>query len=566
MPRLFARSSTPGRTSRSRSADDNMTLGDRSMSEKSVSDRIMGRMKLNLTFLGIGGGSGAHNVVDNDTGSVVDSLADTVESNGASVSTKGGRLRRNYEQIRMRGTSSIQGVDGIRRRNYQQIRSKRSNYVGTRMNGATSTTSTDEEIPLEYSLKELRSMNENELRIVMSIAGVESPKALGDDDVASVNDEKSGGNVGLSSRRTKNSLVRLLVESGRVKLVPDGNTTNHVTTTKPEQQLSVRQLREAIQHAGLEEEARGMTEKSELIDLLQSKNLTNDSQIKTASETETASRRLDSFTTSVKGDDAGSDRSSMSRTPNRPTKTHETTSETRMSKLEKIAELKIENSNIKMENKSLKKTVKKLLGQLTNANTEKNELIQSSRQQYSGDDDNSVPKDTPPLCPIEEMHVRKVEGNSVLPRYLDETDETEGTVPASCEIDIDVLKNDSKAEKRLTMDSSASTESITQLRQKLKKEEQAHKSTEYRLKAEIDILTNEVTGLQRELGLALRSLDDAKERIRGSRESTHGLKREIRVVTARLKESVAEAEARDRLIDTFKGILLQKVGLDPANV
>jgi hypothetical protein len=523
-------------------------------------------MKLNLTFLGIGGGSGAHNVVDNDTGSVVDSLADTVESNSASVSTKGGRLRRNYEQIRMRGTSSIQGVDGIRRRNYQQIRSKRSNSVGTRMGGVTSTTSTDEEIPLEYSLKELRSMNENELRIVMSIAGVESPRAFDDDDVASVNDTKSGGNVGLSSRRKKNSLVRLLVESGRVKLVPDGNTTNHATTTKPEQQLSVRQLREAIQHAGLEEEARGMTEKSELIDLLQSKNSTNDSQIKTASETATASRGLDSFTTSVKGDDAGSDRSSMSRTPNRPTKTHETSSETRMSKLEKIAELKIENSNIKMENKSLKKTVKKLLGQLTNAITEKNELLQSSRQQYSGDDDNSVPKDTPQLSPIEEMHVKKVEGNSVLPRYLDETDETEGTVPASCEIDIDVLKNDSKAEKRLTMDSSTSTESITQLRQKLKKEEQAHKSTEYRLKAEIDILTNEVTGLQRELGLALRSLDDAKERIRGSRESTHGLKREIRVVTARLKESVAEAEARDRLIGTFKGILLQKVGLDPANV
>jgi len=74
MPRLFARSSTPSRTSRSRSADDNMTLGDRSMSEKSVSDRIMGRMKLNLTFLGIGGGSGAQHNVDNDAGSVVDSL------------------------------------------------------------------------------------------------------------------------------------------------------------------------------------------------------------------------------------------------------------------------------------------------------------------------------------------------------------------------------------------------------------------------------------------------------------------------------------------------------------
>lgn len=549
MPRLFARSSTPSRTSRSRSADDNMTLGDRSMSEKSVSDRIMGRMKLNLTFLGIGGGSGAHNV-DNDAGSVVDSLADTIESNSASVSTKGGRIRRNYEQIRMRGTSSVQVVDGLRRRNYQQIGSKRCNSVGTRMGGATTTS---EELPLEYSLKELRSMNESELRIVMSLAGVISPMALGDEDFVSINDGKS--------RRTNNSLVRLLVESGRVKLVPDGNTTNHATT-KPEQQLSVRQLREAIQHAGLDEKARGMTEKSELIELLQSKNSTNDSQMKTASGT----RRLDSFTTSTEGGDAGSDRSSMSRTPDIPTKTHETSSETRKTKLEKIAELKIENSNITMENKSLKKTVKKLLGQLKDAITEKNELLQSPRQQYGGDDnDNFVPKDTPQLSPIEETNVKEVTGNSVLPRYLDETDETEGTVPAACETDNAVLKNDSQAENRPTMDSSTSTESITQLRQKLKIEEQAHKSTEYRLKAEIDILTNEVTGLQHELGLALRSLDEAKERIRGSRESSHGLKREIRVVTARLKESVAEAEARDRLIDTFKGILLQKVGLHPAN-
>jgi hypothetical protein len=77
----------------------------------------------------------------------------------------------------------------------------------------------------------------------------------------------------------------------------------------------------------------------------------------------------------------------------------------------------------------------------------------------------------------------------------------------------------------------------------------------------MDILTNEVKGLQRELGLALRSLDDAKEREIESRESSHGLRRELRDVKARLKESAAEAEARDRLIETFKGILLQKVGL-----
>ncbi len=68
-------------------------------------------------------------------------------------------------------------------------------------------------------------------------------------------------------------------------------------------------------------------------------------------------------------------------------------------------------------------------------------------------------------------------------------------------------------------------------------------------------------GLQRELGRALRSLDDATERARESRESAHCLMRELRGANARLKESSAEAEARDRLIETFKGILLQKVGL-----
>jgi hypothetical protein len=70
-----------------------------------------------------------------------------------------------------------------------------------------------------------------------------------------------------------------------------------------------------------------------------------------------------------------------------------------------------------------------------------------------------------------------------------------------------------------------------------------------------------VKGLQRELDHALRSLDDAKERVRESRESSNCHKRDLRDATLRLKEAAAEAEARDRLIETFKGLLLQRVGL-----
>ena len=68
-------------------------------------------------------------------------------------------------------------------------------------------------------------------------------------------------------------------------------------------------------------------------------------------------------------------------------------------------------------------------------------------------------------------------------------------------------------------------------------------------------------GLQRELGHTLRSLDEAKKRARESRESSNCHRRELRDATLRLKEATAEAEARDRLIETFKGLLLQRVGL-----
>ena len=50
--------------------------------------------------------------------------------------------------------------------------------------------------------------------------------------------------------------------------------------------------------------------------------------------------------------------------------------------------------------------------------------------------------------------------------------------------------------------------------------------------------------------------------MRESRESNSNLKYELRSATKRVKELTAEAEARDRLVETFTKILLQKVGLE----
>ena len=69
-------------------------------------------------------------------------------------------------------------------------------------------------------------------------------------------------------------------------------------------------------------------------------------------------------------------------------------------------------------------------------------------------------------------------------------------------------------------------------------------------------------GLQRELGLALESRDSAKKRARELRESASSLKRQLRSSAGKAKELKAEAEARDKLIETFTKILLQRVGVE----
>jgi hypothetical protein len=68
-----------------------------------------------------------------------------------------------------------------------------------------------------------------------------------------------------------------------------------------------------------------------------------------------------------------------------------------------------------------------------------------------------------------------------------------------------------------------------------------------------------VNGLQRELGHTLELLDEAKEKSRECKESMNNMKRQLRNASKKVKELRAEAEARDRLIETFSNMLLKKI-------
>lgn len=81
-------------------------------------------------------------------------------------------------------------------------------------------------------------------------------------------------------------------------------------------------------------------------------------------------------------------------------------------------------------------------------------------------------------------------------------------------------------------------------------------------KAELEILTTEVAGLQRELATSLEALEDSEKRAREYRDMASNLKHKLRNTTSTVTELKVEAEARDKLIDTFSRILLQKVGVE----
>lgn len=443
--------------------------------------------------------------------------------------------------------------------------------VGRGLNGLGRTTSADDDYshvskpPVEYSLAQLRSMNEDDLIHIMQHAGVAS------EDITNAIIHKNSSSTAVDTpmmseeevtRRKKNALVALFVNSGHVKLVLNDMTTIAERNTSPMTKTTT-------------PSRRGTAD--------------NNLPIPSSGATSTAS---------IKSSDSK-----------------------KKTKLEKIAELKIENGNVRAENKSLKKLVKKLLSQLTVA-IEERDYASKQQQQYqqsmssllerdddvkpsmqNGDDTYALQRSS--LHSIDDTSGR----NASLRRDGNNDHDDNASFPPSEVVAVNQLSGDKPASVRSRKSistteasspafSSSSKTNISQLRQQLKNERGAHENTKFRMKVsclspfhfnhifldifehpivssscftlrsrslcyfktEIDILTNEVNGLQRELGHTLESLDTANEQLNEYKESMNNMKRELRRASKKVKELSSEAEARDRLIETFSSILLKKIG------
>jgi myosin heavy subunit len=257
--------------------------------------------------------------------------------------------------------------------------------------------------PMECSLAQLRQMSELELERTLDKAGVlpdEVDKAL--DEVAAVDTSIAT----IAEDQRKNALVMLLINSGKVKLVRgDRTSTGRQDSTRT----------------------------------IQTSNSFADSNYRDSLYDGT-----DASISSIPYNDetATSVRSGLSVSSSRE--------ERRKSKLDKIFELQTENSNVKRENKSLKKTIKKLLDQLTNVTQKEKEA-----------------------AALAEKYRQEVESSGTMPIVEEEVKQAASEDAAS-----DVALQ--------TMSRRDSDQSLDKIKQKLKKEKDAHQSTEFRLKVRPD--------------------------------------------------------------------------------
>ena len=465
-------------------ADDDMTIASAfSMGGSSVSDRIIGRMKKNLSSFG--GSSSSRNLSS---------------SSGASVNSTGGRMgfgssRRSQSSRSFAGLSSLRNNHGNNNDNARAP--KRSSSVSRMRKAAIAdpssvvfggmgghmdmreqsmlmgakrrhpsapparplasisnemlipyndqhSTNTDPDIePMEYSLKELRSMTESQLEQTMLQAGVPH------EDIAKSLDEAIAMDASIdtvAADQKKNLLVALFVHSGHVKLVR--GTKDH------RQRRSMNSV------------------------------ITTDSDITDRRSTFTSSKSdmsLGMSTMSMNVNDSASVVSGKSTTSSKQ--------QSRKSKLEKILELQTANSQVKRENKSLKKTVKKLLGQLLeieekDALAKKKEEEEGSRKSTmnsaSGGDDAQSSK--------EPYALDKSERSSNLPPLIPETDSVNDNGDNDANNDNNTAAektNRSRRSSDFSMDGSrieSTNKSISILKRKIKKDRAQFQNTEFRLK------------------------------------------------------------------------------------
>lgn len=251
--------------------------------------------------------------------------------------------------------------------------------------------------PMEFSLAQLRQMSEVELERVIRKAGVPSEDV--DQALKEIEAVETTAETATEDQRI-NALVMLLINSGKVKLV--------------------------------------RADKGRRTTMLSSNQDIADSTHTICDVTE------DSSVTSIPYNDEGgaSVRSGLSISSS-------TREKQRKSKMDKILELQTENSQMKRENKSLKKTVKKLLEQLTNL-TQKEKLAVALAEKY------------------------KKEFESGAPSQADKTEEAKEDGGDSADSTTHDLTQ--------ALGSSDADISIAQMQQKLKDEKSAHQSTEFRLK------------------------------------------------------------------------------------
>lgn len=76
------------------------------------------------------------------------------------------------------------------------------------------------------------------------------------------------------------------------------------------------------------------------------------------------------------------------------------------------------------------------------------------------------------------------------------------------------------------------------------------------------MLTREVEGLQKQLAYSLKSIEKNEQSTKESREATSKLKRRLNHASSTISKLKNEAEARDKLIESFTKILLQKIGMN----
>lgn len=482
--------------------EDDMTIG----SATSVSDRIIGRMKRNLSF---GGSNNKNNV--SSAGSVSSSKSSGRFGRKKKQSYRSAGGGNDWGSVQSAGSRSSFG--SMRSRSKSRFRNKSINN-----SSSASVTTMDEmdsnesmtlkgismgrrrapsapapirrsmqegeeegesrviDEPVEMSLAELRSMSESELEQSMLKAGVPSA------DIARTKDAvmQLGIDSGTADEKRRGSLVAFFVNSGHVRLVQ----TDRRSTLSSSNTNSARSFTEA---------------------------------------TKKTTPPVNNNSSASMG---ASDATSL-----------ESKSISRKSKLEKIAELQGEKSSLKKENKALKKTMKKLLVQLSESAKEKKAL---------------------------KMKIE--ESNAKMKRESETVEElakgSQHSVDISVATDADSKTTRKKESSASQRSRDASVKDLSILKKMMKKQRQEHESTEFRLKAEIEILTKEVDGLQRELSLALESVDDAEKRAVESQEAASKLKRKMRTMSSKLKDLTEEADARDKLIQTFTKLLVDKNGAE----